>query len=91
MPTPPFIAIPFLISLTNLIINALLASFIHSTHAHSSQGLVQTCKAKPSDPVDFLAEWLFRHAPAEERDLPPDDQEDSTGPQEGGNSETKTE
>nr|CCC52877.1 conserved hypothetical protein, fragment [Trypanosoma vivax Y486] len=28
-----------------------------------SKGLVEVCKARPLDPVDFLAEWLIRHNP----------------------------
>lgn len=26
-----------------------------------TQGLIQCCKNKPEDPVDFLAEYLFQH------------------------------
>lgn len=28
-----------------------------------TEGLVEVCKAKPKDPVDFLAEYLFKHNP----------------------------
>ncbi|EPQ09167.1 Adenylate kinase 7 [Myotis brandtii] len=28
------------------------------------QGLNECCKVRPEDPVDFLAEYLFKHNPA---------------------------
>eukprot|EP00948_MAST-09A_sp_MAST-9A-sp1_P003546 g3546.t1 len=32
-----------------------------------TEGLVETIKVEPDDPIDFLAEWLFRNAPEDER------------------------
>jgi adenylate kinase len=29
-----------------------------------TSGLMEVCKVRPTDPVDYLAEFLFRHAPA---------------------------
>ncbi|RNF12523.1 protein dpy-30 [Trypanosoma rangeli] len=31
-----------------------------------SKGLVEVCKTRPKDPVDFLAEWLMRHNPLDD-------------------------
>lgn len=31
-----------------------------------SKGLVEVCKLRPEDPVDFLAEWLIRHNPLDD-------------------------
>lgn len=28
-----------------------------------SEGLIEVCKARPDDPVDFLAEFLFKNNP----------------------------
>ena len=31
-----------------------------------TEGLIEVCKLKPEDPVDYLAEWLFKNNPVEE-------------------------
>jgi len=31
-----------------------------------TEGLIEVCKLKPEDPVDYLAEWLFKNNPIEE-------------------------
>ena len=31
-----------------------------------TEGLLEVCKTKPEDPVDYLAEWLFRYIPEAE-------------------------
>ncbi|PWU90994.1 hypothetical protein C4B63_46g54 [Trypanosoma cruzi] len=31
-----------------------------------SKGLVEVCKTRPKDPVEFLAEWLMRHNPLDD-------------------------
>ena len=31
-----------------------------------TEGLIEVCKLKPEDPVDYLAEWLFKKNPVEE-------------------------
>jgi adenylate kinase len=37
-----------------------------------TEGLLDVCKTKPNDPVDYLAEWLFRNNPeANLKDVPP--------------------
>jgi hypothetical protein len=28
-----------------------------------TQGLIEVCEVRPEDPIDYLAEWLFRHNP----------------------------
>mgnify|MGYP000029126758 CR=1 FL=1 len=33
-----------------------------------TQGLLEVCKLKPADPVDYLAEWLFRNNPEDAED-----------------------
>ena len=30
-----------------------------------TEGLVETCRVDPEDPIDFLAEWLFKHSAPE--------------------------
>jgi len=34
-----------------------------------SKALVETCSVQPDDPVDFLADYLFKHAQEQEQDL----------------------
>jgi adenylate kinase len=34
-----------------------------------TKGLIEVCNKKPEDPVDFLAEWLFRHNPEDDADI----------------------
>jgi len=34
-----------------------------------TKGLIEVCNARPEDPVDFLAEWLFRHNPEDHPEL----------------------
>ncbi|CUG87619.1 Hypothetical protein, putative [Bodo saltans] len=34
-----------------------------------TKGLIEVCNRKPEDPVDFLAEWLFRHNPEDDDDV----------------------
>ena len=31
-----------------------------------TEGLIEVCKLKPEDPVDYLAEYLFANNPVEE-------------------------
>merc|ERR1712070_400640 len=31
-----------------------------------TEGLIEVCKLKPDDPVDYLAEWLFKNNPNED-------------------------
>lgn len=31
-----------------------------------TQGLIEVCKSKPEDPIDYLAEWLFKNNPIED-------------------------
>ena len=31
-----------------------------------TEGLIETCKVMPDDPVDYLAEFMFRASPAVE-------------------------
>jgi adenylate kinase len=33
---------------------------------HSAVGLIEVCKVKPEDPVDYIAEYLFKNNPQEE-------------------------
>eukprot|EP00754_Rhynchopus_humris_P009185 Rhum_TRINITY_DN13951_c0_g1::Rhum_TRINITY_DN13951_c0_g1_i2::g.65818::m.65818 len=30
-----------------------------------TKGIIEVCEQRPEDPIDFLAEWLFRHNPSE--------------------------
>lgn len=34
-----------------------------------TQGLVDVCEVRPEDPIDYLAEWLFRHNPQLEAEM----------------------
>jgi len=34
-----------------------------------TKGLIEVCNSRPEDPVDFLAEWLFRHNPEDHPEL----------------------
>lgn len=34
-----------------------------------TKGLIEVCNRRPEDPVDFLAEWLFRHNPEDHPDM----------------------
>ena len=31
-----------------------------------TEGLIEVCKVKPEDPVDYIAEYLFKNNPQEE-------------------------
>ena len=33
-----------------------------------TEGLIEVCKLKPEDPVDYLAEYLFKNNPVEDTD-----------------------
>jgi len=34
-----------------------------------TKGLIEVCNKRPADPVDFLAEWLFKHNPEDHPEL----------------------
>ena len=34
-----------------------------------TEGLIEVCKLKPEDPVDYLAEYLFKNNPVEDTNV----------------------
>ena len=38
-----------------------------------TEGIIEVCKIKPEDPVDYLAEWLLKRSPVDGPAGDPDD------------------
>ncbi len=41
-----------------------------------TRGLLEVCRVNPKDPIDYLAEWLFKHNPMDSTEPPSDDEAD---------------